>query len=197
MENTLNTLSFNSRLIGSSVLLAAAIVLGAALPALADTSTVTQVLTSGSLSASATSLALPSVVATNFVQTPAGSLTLTADDSRGGAGGLGWSVSIQSSAFAYAGPVGGTDIPADNLILVTPATPAMTAGQAYDATGGPNVPPTLATGPLGTARKVMTTTAAFGQGTYTQLLGVTLTVPASSKVGTYTGTLTTSISTTP
>ena len=186
------------RLVSSSVLLAALMALGVTGPALADPSTVTQVLSAGSLSASATGLSLPTITATNYVQTPVGNMTLTADDSRGGPTGLGWSVSVQSSAFVYTGAVGGTDIPADNFVLVTPAQPAMTAGQAVDGTGGPNVPPTLATGPLGTsARKVMTTTAAFGQGTYTQLLAVSLTVPASSKVGTYTGTLTTSISTTP
>jgi hypothetical protein len=43
----------------------------------------------------------------------------------------------------------------------------------------------------------MITTAAFGQGTYTQDLSVSLVVPASSKVGTYTGTLTTTASSTP
>ena len=40
-------------------------------------------------------------------------------------------------------------------------------------------------------------TAAYGAGTYTQALGVTLTIPAMSRVGVYTGTLTTTITSAP
>jgi hypothetical protein len=45
--------------------------------------------------------------------------------------------------------------------------------------------------------KVLRAGVSYGQGTYTQGLNVALTVPANSRVGTYTGTLTTTISAAP
>ena len=51
------------------------------------------------------------------------------------------------------------------------------------------VPPTSPLGTLDTARKVLVATAAYGAGTYSQALGVTLTIPAQSRVGVYTGIL--------
>ena len=65
------------------------------------------------------------------------------------------------------------------------------------ASTGPQVPPTSPIGTLDTARKTLVATAAYGAGTYTQALGVTLTIPAMSRVGTYTGTLTTTITSAP
>jgi len=194
----MNTASFRPRLLGSSVLLAVAMALAATLPALADASTVTQSVVAGSLSASVANLALNSGVdlfSSNVIQTPTGILRLTADDSRGGTAGLGWSVSIVTSAFVYTGTAGGANIPAANFALTSAALPVATAGQVVDLSSGPKAVVTTAT--LETARKVITAAAAFGQGSYTQDLGVALTVPASSKVGTYTGTLTTTASTTP
>jgi hypothetical protein len=49
-------------------------------------------------------------------------------------------------------------------------------------------------GTLDVARSVISATAAYGTGTYTQAIAVSLTIPAGSKIGTYTGTLTTTIS---
>ena len=75
----------------------------------------------------------------------------------------------------------------------------MIAGQVVSvaASTGPQVPPTSPFGTLDSARKSLVATAAYGQGTYTQALGVTLTIPAMSRVGTYTGTLTTTITSAP
>ena len=193
----MNVSQFNPRLLGSSVLLAAAMAVAASVPAMASTSSVTQVLSAGVFTATITSLTLPPISVSNAPQTPTGHMTVTADDSRGGASGGGWSVTTQASDFAYTGVNGGTAIPAANFGLTAAAQPVMVAGQPWDLTGGPNVPPTLVIGSLDVARIVMITTAAFGQGTYTQDLSVSLLVPASSKVGTYTGTLTTTNSTTP
>jgi hypothetical protein len=73
----------------------------------------------------------------------------------------------------------------------------MTAGQAVDATNGPKVPATSPLATLETARKVIQAEANYGQGTYTQALGVRLVIPGMSRAGTYTGTLTTSITAAP
>ncbi|CAN5461824.1 hypothetical protein BH20CHL6_BH20CHL6_15370 [soil metagenome] len=52
-------------------------------------------------------------------------------------------------------------------------------------------------GTLDSARKVVQANAGYGEGTYTQDLGVSLLIPAQSRAGTYTGTLTTTISAAP
>jgi hypothetical protein len=125
-----------------------------------------------------------------------GTMTLTADDSTGS--GDGWNVTIQTSDFDYSGTAnGGTDIPAANFSLTSAGTPAMTAGQAVNNTHGPMVPGTSPVGSLDSARKVVQAEVNYGLGTYTQALGVSLAIPALSRAGTYTGTLTTTISSAP
>jgi len=159
--------------------------------------TVTQVLNGGTRSASAANLAMPAVNYSHSAQSNAGTMTLTADDSSGT--GLGWNVTIQSSSFAYSGSNGGSAIPAANFSLTSAAAPTATAGQAVDplGVGGPKVPLVSPVGTLDSARKTVQAAEAFGQGTYTQALDVSLSVPAQSRAGTYTGTLTTTISAAP
>ena len=156
---------------------------------------VTQGVTGGTLTASAADLTLNSVVSSHSVQNSAGSLTLTADDSTGS--GAGWNVTVQTGDFVYTGANNGTDIPAASFSLTSAATPAATAGQAVDATAGPKVPTATPVGTLDSARKVVQADLGFGQGTYTQALGVSLAVPAESRVGTYTGTMTTTVAAAP
>ncbi|MGH2771828.1 MAG: WxL domain-containing protein [Actinomycetota bacterium] len=159
--------------------------------------TVIQQLIGGTRTASVADLTMSSVNYSHSAQTNTGSMTLTADDSSGT--GLGWNVTIQSSAFVYSGSNGGTNIPAANLSLTSAAAPSATAGQAVDVlgVGGPKVPVVSPVGTLDSARKTVQALVAFGQGTYTQALGVSLSIPAQSRAGTYTGTLTTTISAAP
>ena len=152
---------------------------------------VTQVVTAGTRSASVANLTLGSVAASHSAQTSTGTMTLTADDSTGS--NLGWNVTIMSSAFVYSGANSGSDIPASNFSLTSAAAPTRTAGQAVDATGGPRVPAISPVGTLDSARKTLQALVVFGNGTYTQALGVSLTIPADSAAGTYTATLTTTI----
>ncbi len=180
--------------LSTSLVLATALTLGAALPTFAADS-ITQQLNGGSRSASVADLSLTAVSYSHSVQAQTGTMTLTADDSS--ATGAGWHVTIVSSDFVYSGTNGGTNIPKANFSITSAATPAMTAGQVWDATGGPKVPSTSPVGALDTARTVIQADAAFGQGTYTQALGVSLSIPAQSRAGTYTGTLTTSITAAP
>jgi hypothetical protein len=144
------------------------------------------------LSASVENITLSPVTFSLSAQSNSGTMTLTATDS--GPVGLGWNVTIQSSAFVYSGPNNGTDVPATAFALTSAAAPVRVSGQAIDATNGPKVPASSPVGTLNVARKVLQANTLYGVGTYTQALGVTLTIPASARAGTYTGTLTTTIS---
>jgi hypothetical protein len=165
-----------------------------ALPVMAA-DTVIQVINGGARTASVADLTLTPLTYSNSAQSNAGTMTLTVDDASGT--GAGWNVTIQSSAFLYSGANSGSNIPAANFSLAAAATPVMTAGQAVDATNGPKVPASSPVGTLDSARKVVQANANYGLGTYTQALSVSLSVPAQSRAGTYTGTLTTTISAAP
>lgn len=182
--------------LGSGALLVATV----AGPAFAVGNTVTQAVTAGSRTASVGDLALTSVAYSHSVQAiNASSMTLTADDSTGS--NAGWNVTIQTSAFVWSagsgGASSGTDIAANNFSLTSAAAPSSTAGQAVDAAGGPMVPTISPVGTLDSARKTVQANTTFGNGTYTQDLGVNLSIPAQSAAGTYTGTLTTTITAAP
>jgi hypothetical protein len=160
--------------------------------------TVSLAITGNGLTASVGDLTLASVAYQNTAHAVSGSMLLTADDSTGS--GAGWNVTIETSDFVWVGTAnGGIDIPAARFALTSAAAPTMVAGQVVGvaAATGPQVPPTSPLGTLDTPRKTLVATAAYGQGTYTQALGVSLTIPAMSRVGTYTGTLTTTITSAP
>ena len=166
-----------------------------AMPVLAADS-VTQAVTAGARTASVADASMASAVSSHAIQSVTGTMTLTADDSSGS--GAGWNVTILSSDFAYtAGGMGGSAIPATGFALTSLGLPAMTAGQAVNVTAGNGPEATLASGSLNLARKVILAGVGYGVGTYTQALGVSLSIPADSRVGTYTGTLTTSITAAP
>lgn len=171
---------------------AAGMVVMSAAPSLA-LDTVTQEIIAGSRSASIANLGMQRMAYSNVAQLNTGSMTLTAEDNTGSA--LGWNVTVQSSNFVYAGTSGGSNIPAANFSLTAAADPVMTVGQLVSSLSGPRVP-VLAT-PVGTLdqpRKTVEALAGFGQGAYTQNLGVALIIPAQAKPGNYTATLTTTIS---
>lgn len=180
--------------LGALTAVAAAVVaLNASAAHAADS--VAQTVNAGTRTASVANLTLTAVAYSHSVQNSAGTMTLTADDSSGTGGG--WNVTIQTSAFVYSGANSGTNIPATKFSLTSAAAPVATAGQAVDATNGPKVPTISPVGTLDTARKTVQAAVGYGQGTYTQALGVNLEVPAGSRAGTYTGTLTTTISAAP
>ena len=157
---------------------------------------VTQVVTAGVLTASVADLVLTSTTYSHSVNPITGAMTLTADDSTGS--DAGWNVTVQATSdFVYVGPNLGTDIPAAKFSLTAAAVPVKTAGQAADVTGGPKVPAASPVGTLDAARKTVQAELLFGKGTYTQVLDVRLDIPANSAPGTYTGTLTTTISAAP
>lgn len=176
--------------LGVTTLLAASVV-----GAVAD-NTVEQSITPGNFNASIANVELDSVAYSHSANQSDGSMVLTIDDSRGS--GAGWAVTVESSNFVYSGDNGGTDIPAANFALTNAGAPVQTAGQAVD-TGGDDADPTgpqignMEDGVSGTLDDPIVVSVAgpgFGQGTYTQALEVELDIPAMSRAGVYTGTLT-------
>ena len=154
--------------------------------------TVTQTVNAGTRSASIADASLGAVSYSHSAQASTGTLVLTADDSSGS--GAGWNVTVQTSAFVYSGSFSGTNIPAANFSLTSASAATSTAGEAVDIVGGPKVPLTLIPPvALDTARKTLQAELTYGEGSYTQDLGVSLSIPAQSRVGTYTGTLTVTI----
>ncbi|MEO6045225.1 MAG: hypothetical protein ABIQ47_15095 [Tepidiformaceae bacterium] len=144
-------------------------------------------------SASVANFALPTIVYSHAAQSSSGTMMLTATNDAAS----GFNVTIVASNFAYSGPNAGSAIAAANFSIASAATPVMTAGQAVDATNGPKVPAVSPVGTLDVARKTVQANAGFGLGTYTQALGVTLSVPGQARAGTYTSTLTTTIAAAP
>jgi len=157
------------------------------------------------LSASAANLTFGPLAYSHATQASAGIMTLTATDTGSLGLGLtnaGWNVTVLSSPFAYSGPYNGTPIPAQNLAITAARVPSRISGQAISSTGGPRT--TGVTGTLDAARKTLQADGPSGIipthngiGTYTQLIDVQLTIPGRASTGTYTATLTVTISTGP
>lgn len=167
-------------------------------PALAADTVSVGVTSAGTLTASYADKALAGVTYSLADQTTASEdLTLTAADGTGT--GAGWNVTVISSDFLYSGANAGTDIPAANFVFGTPGTPTAvgTDSQAVSATAGEGPEAVGTGGAMNVTREVIQASAGFGQGTYEQTVGATLLVPAKSRVGTYTGTLTTTITSGP
>lgn len=158
---------------------------------LTDTTNVSTTITGGDLTTSLTTTqdlqdasASNTITAKHIDQDMSGILTLGVDDNRGS--GAGWSVTVQSSAFVLSGGDGTHDIAASHFTLDTANAPTTVAGQT--GTDGPTVP--TASGTLDSAINVLHAAADQGMGSYTQALDVTLTVPADSRAGMYTATVT-------
>lgn len=182
----------------SALIAVVGISLAAGLAPASAADSVSQAVTGGTKTASVTTLALTSVTSTHSLQNSIGIMTLAVDDSTGT--GAGWNVTELVSSFAYTGANSGTAIPASAFSITSVGTITSSAGQAINATGtdaAPTGPQSGAlagvTGALDTARKVIRAGANYGQGTYSQPINVNLAIPADSRAGTYTGTLTTSI----
>ncbi|MEZ2388338.1 hypothetical protein AB6813_02100 [bacterium RCC_150] len=156
------------------------------------------------LSASLGALSLPAVVSSHSPRTTTGRTVLTVTDTslytppvlpgtQGIGLGAGWHVTIQASALSYSGPNNGTNIPAANLAIVSVETPTATSGQPLDPVNGPMAPTLSPAGPLDSARMILHANSGYGAGTYTQGVNLSLTIPANTRAGTYSSTITTTI----
>jgi hypothetical protein len=165
--------------------LSAMMALSAAIPAFAA-DTVTAGVAAGGRTASVADAALGGVTYSHAAQAATGTMTLTADDLTGSQAG--WNVTILSSNFVYTGAVGATPILAANFSVPVANVPTSIAGEAITGLTASTAP-----GALDSAKKVLSAAVVTGNGTYAQVLNVSLAIPAGSQVGTYTGTLTTTI----
>ncbi len=147
------------------------------------------------LSASVADETLSSVTFRFTAQNSTGSLTITAaDDRNSGADSPGWNVALSASNFVYSGPNAGAAIPSRAFSNTANATPVKTVGTGPTSA----IPTATATvGSLNNAVKTMSAAADTGNGTYTQVVSVTLVVPGAAVAGTYTSTLTSTITSGP
>jgi hypothetical protein len=154
-----------------------------------STSSVTVNVTPGVRSAGLTSAAFDSLLFAHARQTQTTGATLSVDDLTGA--NAGWNVTVSSSVLTWTassgGPLTGSDLPASALAITTVGDITTVAGD--DWTGITNL------GALDSPVKVLSTSG--GNGSYTAPLTLTLTVPGQASVGTYAGTLTTTISAAP
>lgn len=183
--------------IGVVSLAALAGLAGIAAPALAGQShlTVTQTINAGSLTAVASDLTMPVATYSHASQDNTGTLSLSVDDSTGS--GAGWAVTIRSTELAHHGGDGPTDIQAVRFAVTSAATPVKVAGQDVDSTNGPKASGAGSLGTLDSERTVISAAAGYGQGSYTQDLDLTLSIPAYARAGTYTGALLISVNAAP
>ncbi|GGG69019.1 hypothetical protein GCM10011374_36820 [Kocuria dechangensis] len=150
-------------------------------------------------------LSLPSVTYSHQKRTVSGRVVLTAADTSIPLldpltelliESEGWHVTAQASDLRYSGLHNGTDIPAGNLAVASVETPVAADGlsEAVDPVGGPRIPAASPLGSLDSPRTVLEARPGHGRGTYTQGIALSLTLPPGARAGTYTGTVTTTIS---
>jgi len=101
-----------------------------------------------------------------------------------GANCSGWEVSIRASPLVYSGSRTGATIPASNLLLTTIGSPVLVSG----AGGSPSA--VTSPGHLGAARTVLRAPSGTGTAIYQQELGVAVTLPGGSPIGSYGSTIT-------
>lgn len=173
-------------LAASSIVAASLLVAPAAFADTNDGSTATATVDSGTLDVTASDVTLGAVTTAHTPQPAAGTLTVGVSDTTGT--GDGWNVTQSVSDFTYAG--GGNDgatIAATNFSVTSVGTVTSTAGDpANTVTAG-------LVGSLAGEHRVLSAAADGGEGAYSAPVNVELTIPAESRAGSYTATLTTTI----
>jgi hypothetical protein len=101
-----------------------------------------------------------------------------------GAGCSGWATSIVASPFVYSGSTAGTPILASNFRLTAVGQPTVITGS------GDGVRSVQATGDLSAPQMVLRAATNAGTGRYQQDLGIALTVPGGTVIGSYQSTIT-------
>ena len=165
---------------------------------LGSVSTASTTVTAGTRSANLANLTLGSAESgtTNYSQvdqTATGSAVLSVDDSTGS--GAGWAVSTQGTDFVWSADGGAAtsapNIAAAKFSVTSVGAVTTTAGTAWSAA------PVAVTGALDTPVTLLSASANNGDGSYTMPVNVSLTIPGATRSGTYSATLTTTISNAP
>ena len=140
----------------------------------------------------------PSVSYSHDSQTISTHIELTTADTSEpfSADDTGWDISLQATSLDYSGPHSGTAISAADLSLISIEAPVPTDGlsEAADPLTGPKIPDLSATGSLATPRVVLQAEPGHARGSYAQELVLSLRLPPGARSGTYTGTVTTTVS---
>jgi DNA-binding beta-propeller fold protein YncE len=165
-------------------------------PFITSTSGSSASIAAGPLTASLTDADFPEVTFSFREQTTRVETTLSADDQTGLLSG--WNVTLQASTMVWTSPGGTVDanrnIGGEKLtVFAANAQNDVTTLSGDDFVGGA----VSRNSSLGSAVSVLFTEAGNGSGSYTVPLTLSLYVPGNSATGTYTGTLTTTISAAP
>ncbi|WP_104198565.1 WxL domain-containing protein [Cryobacterium sp. Y29] len=161
-------------------------------PTAATESEVMAAIVAGPRTASLSALELPTVQYSHEAQFVQGVATVSVNDLSGSK--TGWSVTQQASDLTWRsitdGPANGVDLSAANLVIEARASVVAVAGQDW------HVSPLIG-GSLDEAVTVMAAPQGRGSGEYTAPLRFRLAIPAQAPVGTYSGTLTTTLAVAP
>jgi hypothetical protein len=146
----------------------------------------------GSMSTNTTDLHLSPLTFSYETQGVIGEVQITATDAT--AEQTGWSVNLQADDFT-----GPRTVDAANLEVYYVDAPVKVAGQDINA-GGPKIPGFTALGSISKrtgGRNVLHALPNSGKGTYTENVGLQLTLPAEAPVGQYNTVLTVTITAAP
>lgn len=149
----------------------------------------------GARTASLTPVTFEAKTVSHSIGSTAGTSTLSVNDLSGS--GTGWSVTVQASDLSWGAnggrAAGNAAIAASNLSV---AASTVSGGDDSDAGRAASVSAGSA-GALNNPVTVMSAGAAYGEGAYSSALTFTLSIPANTHNGIYTGTLTTTMSVAP
>jgi hypothetical protein len=172
----------------------AALTLGAALPVLADSSTGTATVTGGSLTSSTPSSFTASATTLDGTdKTATYTLPITVTDATGS--GAGWNFTVTSTTFTTGG--GSPHTLADNASTMTAVTAFCAASTTCTNPSNSIGYPMTLPGASATAVKMFNAAANTGMGKFTVTPSVSIAIPASTYAGTYTSTLTLSLTSAP
>jgi hypothetical protein len=164
---------------------AATLTLGLATPAMAATTgdtTVNFTLTGGLLSVTVPASATLGSALTGGVATPSGALgVVTVADGRGGVAA--WTATVTTTSFTSAENIGLPVLPAG--VSYAPGSPTASTGIAIFTPG--------IAGAIGATKAAIVTTGVSGNNSLSWNPTITVAVPASAIVGTYSGTITHSV----
>lgn len=112
---------------------------------------------------------------------------LSADDT-------GWDISVHATSMNQGGHRSGSGVGELSLVSIEAPIPSEGLSEATDPVTGPKLPDSPATGSLATPRVVLQADPGHARGSYTQELVFSLRLPPGARSGTYTGTVTATVS---
>jgi hypothetical protein len=173
--------------LGVGVLLVAALTIGGAATALADSASATTTITGGTLTEATSSAPTISATLNGTDQTPTYTMAIDTNDATGS--GAGWNLTITSTQFTTGGTTPKTL--STSASSVTSAVAVCKQGTCTNPTNSITYPFTIPAGSTPpTAVKLFNAAVNTGMGDFTVTPTVSVAIPANSYAGTYTSTIT-------